>query len=146
MLRKEARLLEMAREGHFSEAQHRKCCAERWHKATNDKGEAHGCADIYAAQDVQALISRRLTRSFQWDCTRTFFSLVFFVRAKKSNSPLGAKHKNKKRKPLIKLIHQLNKRLHFTILVLYFTTTLKNHQIGEKQNDALTTTSQNPHS
>jgi hypothetical protein len=31
--------------------------AERWHQATSNEGEAHGCADINAAQDVQALIA-----------------------------------------------------------------------------------------
>jgi len=28
-----------------------------YHQATNNEGEAHGCADISAAQDVQALIA-----------------------------------------------------------------------------------------
>ena len=31
--------------------------SNRYHKATKDEGEAQGCADINAAQDVQALIA-----------------------------------------------------------------------------------------
>jgi hypothetical protein len=47
----------MVRDDHFSEARPRTGRAERWHKATKDEGEAHGCADINAAQEVQALIA-----------------------------------------------------------------------------------------
>jgi len=88
MPRSEARLSELGRDGQFSEAQRRKRCADRCHKATKDEGEAHGCADINAAQDVQALIAEGQDANSNLIGYRTFFSLVFFVHAKKTNSSL----------------------------------------------------------
>jgi len=58
------------------------------HQARESEGEAHGCADINAAQDVQALIAEGQDANSNLIGYRTFFSLVFFVHAKKSNSPL----------------------------------------------------------
>ena len=68
MLRKEARLAEMARDGHFRAARTRK------------------------VRRTDATKQRKTREAQRAICLgRTFFSLVFFVRAKKSNSPLGAK-------------------------------------------------------
>jgi hypothetical protein len=48
--------------------------------------EAHACADINAAQEVQALISEGQNAHSETHGNRTFFWLLFFVQEKKRDS------------------------------------------------------------